>query len=228
LPSSTASTVYLSPTGVVNAASYAPYTSGIAPGELITLYGSNLASGTSPTTVSINGETATIVGVPVSGQVSVLVPSDITGPYAQIQVSAAAVSNTVWAFVNKTALGVFTQAQNGTGDADALNPASALVTLANPVVPGGTLQIPVTGLGNVSSPPGIAPIFGVPASIPVSSIAVTIGNVSAPITSISSLSGNPGVSVITVTVPATAAAGDSAIAIYGLDSTTAQATVEVK
>jgi uncharacterized protein (TIGR03437 family) len=67
-----------------------------------------------------------------------------------------------------------------------------------------------------------------PASTPTSSITVTIGNISAPVTSISPSPGSPGVFLVTVTVPSTGVAGDVTIVISGLDSTTAQATVEVK
>ncbi len=42
-PGFTGSGVYLNPTGVVNAGSYAPFTEGISPGELLVLTGSNLA-----------------------------------------------------------------------------------------------------------------------------------------------------------------------------------------
>ena len=37
--------VFLDPQGIVNAGSFAPFTAGVAPGELLTLFGANLASG---------------------------------------------------------------------------------------------------------------------------------------------------------------------------------------
>ena len=45
-PGSAGQTVYLDPTSLQNTASYAPFTAGVSPGELITLYGANLAAGT--------------------------------------------------------------------------------------------------------------------------------------------------------------------------------------
>ena len=42
-PTFSGSGVYLSPVGVVNAASSAPFTAQVAPGEFLTLYGSGLA-----------------------------------------------------------------------------------------------------------------------------------------------------------------------------------------
>ena len=38
--------VYINPTGIVNAASFAPFTAGVANGEFITIFGTNLAPGT--------------------------------------------------------------------------------------------------------------------------------------------------------------------------------------
>jgi uncharacterized protein (TIGR03437 family) len=233
------SSPYLSPTGVMNAASYAPYTSGIAPGEIITLFGQDLTSGTDPVTVTINGIEAALAATPSATQVSVIVPpgvvpSDNTGgSYAQIQLNIATSaqttvsSNIVWAFVNQTAIGVWTQSQTGLGDAYAEDSSSNLLTLANPVAPGATLNIPVNGLGSQSAPFGISGIFGStpPAS---SSITVTIGGLPAPVTAIAPSPQNGAVSIVSVTVPAAATAGDSIIQIAGVDSTTAQATVQVK
>ena len=45
-PSFSGSGVYLNPIGVVNAASYQPITASLAPGELITLFGTGLSSAT--------------------------------------------------------------------------------------------------------------------------------------------------------------------------------------
>ncbi len=44
VPQFTPSGVFIDPAGVVNAGSSAPLTAGVAPGELITIYGANLAS----------------------------------------------------------------------------------------------------------------------------------------------------------------------------------------
>ena len=133
----------------------------------------------------------------------------------------------MWAFVNQTAIGVWTQSQTGLGDAYAEDSSSNLLTLANPVAPGATLNIPVNGLGSQSAPFGISGIFGStpPAS---SSITVTIGGLPAPVTAIAPSPQNGAVSIVSVTVPAAATAGDSIIQIAGVDSTTAQATVQVK
>src|SRR6202020_248291 len=50
-PSFTPTGVYIYPNGVINAASSAPFTASIVPGELLTLYGSNLAPASPPITI---------------------------------------------------------------------------------------------------------------------------------------------------------------------------------
>jgi hypothetical protein len=80
------STVFIDPTRVQNSASNAPFTAGIAPGELLTLYGQNLAdfhagSGHSISDYTgLNGVQVTIGGLPAAiyyvsaSQISAIVP----------------------------------------------------------------------------------------------------------------------------------------------------------
>jgi uncharacterized protein (TIGR03437 family) len=167
--------VYLNPIGVVNAASFAPFTAGIAPGELITLYGSNLAASSVtasglpfPTTlnnvqVRINGTLAPIYYV-TPGQISVIVPyatavASSGTSYAQIQVTNnGTASNTVTVISNATSPGVFSSQQNGIGTAAVLHADFSVVTAANPAKRGETVLVYLTGLGAVSptSPDGAA------------------------------------------------------------------------
>ncbi len=162
--------VYLNPIGVVNAASYAPFTAGIAPGELITLYGSNLAPSTAtasipfPSTlnkvqVKINGVAAPIYYVTL-GQISAIVPfgtavASSGTSYAQIQViNNGTASNTVTVIANATAPGVFASQQNGLGTAAVLHADFSVVTAASPAKVGETVLVYLTGLGAVSPTPG--------------------------------------------------------------------------
>ena len=167
----TGSGVFLNPQGVVNSASDAPFTARIAPGELLTLYGSNLAPSTQiagipfPTT-GLNGVTVTIGGLPAAiyyvsaTQISAIVPYGVTvGSTAAIQVTNnGTASNTVYQFVGNTAPGVFTQNQAGTGYGEiehlgigntSSSPGS-VVTDPNPAIEGETLAAYLTGLGAVS------------------------------------------------------------------------------
>ena len=154
--------VYLNPVGVVNAASYAPFTNPITPGEMIRLYGSNLASssltassapfGTTlgGVSVKINGRSAPIYLVSPN-QIVCIVPYGTSESYAQIQVTNNGTpSNTVTVFADASAPGVFTASANGIGDGATLHANGSLVTTSNPAKVGETVTVYVTGLGGVS------------------------------------------------------------------------------
>jgi uncharacterized protein (TIGR03437 family) len=167
-------TVFIDPTRVQNSASNAPFTTGIAPGELLTLYGTNLAPSTQvagipfPTT-GLGGVQVTIDGLPAAiyyvsaSQLSAVVPYGITSVApcycADIQVNNnGTLSNVVSEYISVTAPGVFTQTENGLGYGDiehlgigntAATPGK-VVTDANPAIEGETLATYLTGLGAVS------------------------------------------------------------------------------
>lgn len=160
--------VFLHPLGVANAASFAPVTASIAPGEMIALSGSGLSpeskaiegGQTFPKTLSgvrvvINGIDAPIYYVSPT-QIAAIVPyATQIGP-ASIQVmNNGAASNMVTAFVAAAAPGIFTQQANGLGYAAAIHAATgAPVTAANPAMAGEYVALFATGLGTVT--PGIA------------------------------------------------------------------------
>lgn len=159
VPAFSGSGVFLNPTGVVNAASFTPFTSGIAPGELITLFGTGMATSTAVdatfpltlagTSVRINGRAAPIYVVSPT-QLSVIVPYETTG-VAEIIVARGGVnSNRVTLYVNRTAPGVFAVPATGLGLAAALHPDFSLVTTQNPARIGETIAVYLTGLGAVS------------------------------------------------------------------------------
>ncbi len=162
--------VFLNPVGVVNAASYQPITASLAPGELITLTGTGLYSGSGvnvapsgafPT--SLGGVSVTIDGVacPIyyvsATQIAVVAPYELasnTSGYANIQVTNNKVtSNVVQMYLTDAAPGAFSQTANGIGYASALHAATGqLITPANPVQPGEYISIYLTGLGTVTPP----------------------------------------------------------------------------
>lgn len=211
-PSANPPSVYINPAGVVNAASSAPFTAGISPGELISIYGSGLMQGTVSVTV---GNTPVTPAYVSATQIDVVVPFTVTGPYAQIQVSNSGGSSTVWEPVYSTTLGVFSQPQTGVGNAVAFDGAS-LITPTTPASAGQAVSIYATGLGAVAS-------FGGTYS-PVTTLAVTIGGVAAAAVFPGSSTMN-GVNEISVTIPAGLSPGDNAIGIVGPDSQSAQATI---
>jgi uncharacterized protein (TIGR03437 family) len=224
--------VFLNPQGAVNAGSFAPFTAGLAPGELLTLFGSNLASGTQvasdipfPTTlgnvqVMINNIPAPIYYV-TPGQLSAIVPYGVTGSIAKVQVfNNNVASNTATALIGKTAPGVLTQSQNGLGYGDAVHLDGTLVNAKNPAQIGETVSIYLTGLGAVS--PTIADGAAGPtnplAMTPVGAITVYIGGVQATVSYSGLAPQLAGLYQINLTVPAGVTAGDNNLDIAGPDA----------
>ncbi len=233
--------VFLNPTGVVNAGSSAPFTAGVAPGELLTLYGTGLAAGVQvaaavplPTTlgkvqVLINGIPAALYYVTPT-QISAIVPYGITGSVAKVQVfNDNVASNAVTAFVAKTAPGVLTQLQNGLGYGDAVHADGSLVTAKNPARIGETVSLFLTGLGAVSptiADGGAGPIG--PYALATNAISVFVGGVQASVGYAGLAPQLAGLYQINLTIPATGVtAGDNALDIAGPDSYAAVCLIPV-
>jgi uncharacterized protein (TIGR03437 family) len=232
-PAASGSTPYVSPTGVVNAGSYAPFTTGISPGELIDIFGTNLSSMTlsasAPTTtlngvqVLIDGVAATIVYVSPT-QISAVVPYSTTGPYATIQVAVNAVkypTNPVWETVNETTPGVLTQNTGGMMEAIATNSGGALIGNLCQASPGAPLSVYVVGLGIETAVLGFGAV-----SYQSTQFLITIGAMT------TVLNANPVASIaglyqVNLTVPAGLAAGPYPLTITGPDSITSQAVIPV-
>ncbi len=77
--------VYINPTGVVNAASFSPFTAGVSEGEFLSIFGTNLAAGTViasgvPYPTKLGGVQVLINGAPApiyyvtSGQIAFIMP----------------------------------------------------------------------------------------------------------------------------------------------------------
>jgi uncharacterized protein (TIGR03437 family) len=174
-----ANDVFLNPLGIVNAASFAPPTNPVAPQEMVTVFGSNLSSGTAqastfplPTTLAnsrvlVNGIAAPLLSVSPT-QITLLVPyaanPDLTA-YAAFEVqnngavcstgSQCPTSKLVYMYTNYTAPGVFAIGQNGFGPAAAevtRNGQYSVVGASNPVTPGDIPMLFVTGLGSTTPP----------------------------------------------------------------------------
>src|ERR1019366_2731536 len=155
--------VFLNPQGVVNAGSYAPFTAGLAPGELLVLAGDNLASGglqvasaiPFPTTlgnvqVTVNGVPAPIYYVSPK-QLAAIVPYGVVGSVAKVQVfNNNVASNAVTEWISNTAPGVLTQSSNGLGYGDVIHLDGTLVNAQSPAQIGETVSVYLTGLGAVN------------------------------------------------------------------------------
>jgi uncharacterized protein (TIGR03437 family) len=172
--------VYLNPIGVVNAASYQPITASLAPGEVITLFGTDLSpvtqavSGGQPFLPSLGGVSVSIDGIPCPiyfvspTQISVIAPYELASNQsglANIQViNGQDPSNVVQMYLTDAAPGVFSlettpplvtisgePSMDGIGYAAALHAATgAPVTPDNPAEPGEYISVFLTGLGTVT------------------------------------------------------------------------------
>jgi uncharacterized protein (TIGR03437 family) len=187
-PSFSGPGVYLNPIGVVNAANYQPITASLAPGELITLFGTGLApvpmamQTGQPFLPTLAGVSASINGLPCpvyyvsSTQMSVIVPYAValnqTG-LANIQVNNNGVlSNVVQMYLTDSSPGSFSLGQNGLGYAAARDAVTGVaITSSHPAQPGEYIALYVTGLGTVtpaiadgavgpSSPFSVADLYG--------------------------------------------------------------------
>jgi len=221
--------VYLDPTGIVNAASFSPFTAGIANGEFITLYGTNLApdklvvaSGVPyPTTLNgvqvlVNGAAAPIYFVS-GGQIGVITPA--ANPYsrAQIQViNNGTASNTVTMPVYKTVPGVYTIPSGGVGYAAAVHTNGVIVSPKAPAAPGETIEVFATGLGTAypAVPDGAAPPIS-PLSPTTNTITAAIGGNSANVLFAGLAPTLAGLYQVNVTIPSTLSAGDYTLDIAG-------------
>ena len=179
--------VFLDPTGIVNAGSYAPFTAGVAPGELLVLTGDNLATGglqlasTAPLPTTLGNVQVTVNDVPVPlyyvspKQLAAIVPYGVAGSIAKVQVfNNNVASNAVTEWISNTAPGVFTQKESGVGYAAVLHQDGfSLVTTGNPAQIGETVSVYLTGLGAVT------PAIGDGAAGPVSPLSYTTGTITA-------------------------------------------------
>ena len=238
-PTFSGSGVFLDPTGVRNAASFAPFTAQLAPGELIVLFGSGLANGNAiqttapfPNTlggvqVMINGVAAPLYYV-TPGAIAAVVPYEATG-IAQIQViNNGNTSQTVTNFVGATAPGVLTQGSNGISDAIVQHLDFSLVTPNNPSQPGETLLGYVTGLGAVS--PAITDGAAGPSgtlSNATNAITVTIGGMPATVSFAGLAPTLSGLYAIVFVVPTGVTSGEQTFTLGGPDAFSFESTLPI-
>jgi uncharacterized protein (TIGR03437 family) len=239
-PGVSGSGVFLSPAGVVNAASFAPFTAGIARGEFITLFGTNLAPSvltatTAPFPPALNGVQVLINSKPAPvyavspSQISAIVPFGTTTATAQIQVINNGVSsNVVTTFVNQTSPGVFTVPPGGIGQGAALHPDFSLVTTARPAQIGETIAVYLTGLGDVTpavTDGALGPSN--PPSLATNNISARIGGIQATVTYAGLAPQLAGLYQVNIQIPPGVSAGDKTLDIAGPDSFASEAVIPV-
>lgn len=159
--------------GFTNAASFRAslQEGGIAPGEIITIFGQNMGPAV-PATLQLDGRgfvsnrlggtrvlfdgTPSPVIVTSSGQVSVVVPYEVEGKQrVDVQVEfEGRISQPVTMAVANSAPGIFTQNSSGSGPGSIIRQNGQLITAASPAAVGEALTIFGTGEG-ATSPAGI-------------------------------------------------------------------------
>jgi uncharacterized protein (TIGR03437 family) len=214
--------------GVVNAASFntgaAAGNIAIAPGSLITIFGTSLAAATvaasgfplpvslGSTSVSINGIAAPLLYVS-PGQINLQVPFEIAGPAATLVVSTSAgPSAPVSLPVAAAQPGIFFDAASGLGAI--LQNSDGRRTDEHPAGAGDFLQIYATGLGAVA--PAAISGFAAPSAplaATVAQPAVTIAGLPAPVAFSGLAPGFAGLYQLTVRVPGGVPSGRQSVAL---------------
>lgn len=222
--------------GAVNAANYQP---AAAPGGLISIFGSNLATGTASaqalplpgsllgTTVSINGIPAPLLYVSAA-QINAQVPYEVqpdASASIMVQTSNGSASSTL--NVQAAAPALFTISSTGSGSGAILNTNYSLVMDNNPAQPGQIVQIYATGLG-MTSPAVVTGAGGGAQPLPSGvTVTVTIGGMNAPVAFAGAAWGFAGLDQLNVTVPNAATGAQSVVITVGGASSTSSATINV-
>jgi uncharacterized protein (TIGR03437 family) len=241
----TASGVFIFPTGVVNAATNAPFTAQLSPGEVITLYGSGMApagtnaSSPAPFPNTLSGVGVTINGTPAPvysvtpGQINAVVPYSLD-PNAtsvlNVQVSNnGTLSNVVSEYLGFSSPGVFTVPPGGLGAGAILHADFTLVSSASPAKVGETVQIYLTGLGAVK--PAVnagAPAPSTTLSTTVNTTYVYIDGLQATLTYSGLAPGLGGLYQLNATIPVGVTAGSLvSLEVDGYDAITIQAEIPI-
>jgi uncharacterized protein (TIGR03437 family) len=229
--------------GVLNAASYS-LNAPLAPGSLISIFGSHLAdslgkaqtfplpSDLNTTEVIVGGQSLPLVFVSES-QVNAIIPYDLPVNATQqvIVTRGSAISLPEPVSILASESGVFTRDNTGKGNgivvAAYTDGSQALVDSTNPVKAGDVVVIYATGLGEVD-PRVIAgtatPVS--PLSYTVTPVTVTIGGVPAPVFFAGLTPGFAGLYQVNATVPGGVPPG-SAVPLVISQGTNASQTVNI-
>ena len=223
--------VYINPTGIVNAASFTPFTAGASNGEFMTIFGTNLAPGTTvasgvPYPTKLNGVQVLVNGNPAplyfvgSGQIAFIFPSGYPYALAPIQViNNGTSSNTVTVVLGApgsstedvVSPGIYTNPSGGVYAAavDASGNPPFIVTPSKPAQPGDIVEVYLTGLGQVY------PTVADGAAPPLSPFSNTVNTVTADVDGVVATVGFAGLAPtlaglyqVNVTIPTTTAEGD--------------------
>jgi uncharacterized protein (TIGR03437 family) len=229
---------------IANAANYS--TGSVSPGEIVTLFGTNL--GPSPiVTLQVDKGTVTNnlggtqvffdeVAAPMiytlAGQVSAVVPYAVAGKSStkvQVQYQGTA-SNTQTVNVQAASPAIFTLDASGSGPGAILNQDSTINSSANPAARGSVIAIYLTGGGVTNPASSDGAVTGAPPPVLAQTPTVKIGGVDAVVKYAGAAPGAvAGLTQINVEVPAGASPGLGLPVVIKIGdfSSTAVATVSV-
>ena len=180
---------------VVNSASYIQ--AGIAPGEIITIFGKALGPAAGIGATVVNGFIATsLAGVQVTfngyqapilyagaGQINAIAPYEIAGQTSVLVESTygTARSNSLMFPVVASAPGIYSADASGQGPGAILDLSYHLVSASNPVTPGSYIQVFATGQGQTAPAcvDGMIEPGSLPLPAPLLAVTATIGGVPA-------------------------------------------------
>jgi uncharacterized protein (TIGR03437 family) len=239
--------VFLNPDGVVNSASFAPITNSTAPGEYVSLVGSNLGSTASAATLPLNTQlggsqvsvdsNAARLLFSSSGLLNVFLPNATpTYDFATFQVTTGGGSSSqVTVYTSPTAPGVFTSTSNGIGPASLFRTNYTYVTQANPAAAGEPLFFYANGLGSTTPvvSDGAAAPSSPPATVDDPNLSVDIfdsnGNYTPVTIAFSGLAPTlAGVYQINFTLPPGIASGMGYLEVSTTDGYTSEAKIYIK
>lgn len=224
---------------LANGASYAA--APIAPGQIVTVFGSNMGPATLASGVFHNGALRTAangvqvlfdgVAAPVlyarNDQVSVIAPYALAGKSTTsvVVTSGALRSSPSSVSVTDAAPGLFTVDASGRGAAAILNQDGSLNTATAAAAKGSTVSIYLTGLG-VLNPAGTDGGVGSSSTLQraTGTVTVTIGGQTAAVTYAGAVPGSVlGLNQVNVTVPAAAASGSAVPVVVTVNGKASQA-----
>jgi uncharacterized protein (TIGR03437 family) len=228
---------------VANAASYS--TGAISPGEIVTLFGSNLGSANaqslefnifgrlarnlSDAQVLFDGVAAPIVYAGIN-QVSAIVPFAVAAGTSQVQVEFQGQTSAPVAMpVEPATPGLFSAGSSGAGQALAVNPDGTANGSAHPASPGDWILLYATGFGQ-TSPPGQDGALVNAGTLPQPILPVTaqIGGQAAPVLYAGGAPGLvAGVLQVNVSIPAGAPTGPAVPVTLQVGSQSTQAGITI-
>jgi uncharacterized protein (TIGR03437 family) len=200
----------------------------VAPGELVTIFGSNLSDGTAsvtstPVPTTLQGTQVLFDGVPVyllyvsPSQVNVMAPFAIAGRNStSVQVSRDGQTSLAVALsVATSAPGLETVSGSGQGQVVAYHDANnSLISATSPAVKGETVTIEFTGGGQTNPPETDTAQPPTASFLPlVQNTVVTIGGISAPVLYAGGVPGSLGVDQVNFSMPAGVPGGNAAVVV---------------